>query len=584
MARLAVREARGTGRSETPPRLAAALVRRRMVGIVVVVAVVVAMLVVPKVASTASAPAGSGITYLPGQTHMNAPYSHGVAVSGVTCGPGVRQVPWSAYAPPCEPKWTGNNGGATAPGVTATTITLSFRAATSAILQALYTIVPKSVIGTSKEAEETLQAYINVFNKDFELYGRHVVLASYVGQGNFINEDVGTGAAQAEADAVNVATSLHAFADMSLVGSSVPYTEDLQANKVISFGLYLQDQQWYQQNAPWQYTPGPNCTKSARAIGELFGRQLKGTTAEFAKGALRGKVRKLGIIYQNTPTATACEQQMVQDLAAYGVHPAATAAVTFNVSKLADESASTIAEMKKQGVTTVICSSCDPVSPQFYLSAANQDNYHPEWFIQSLFGTGATTSEKFIRLFPANQRSQILTYGSAPTPTAQAEALKVFKMGNTDPTATIIPSYVFVYASVLQFFDALQLAGPNLTPHNLEAAMRAIPTSLPGGELGGWSGSAGPFDPASTFQVLHWNNHEPSQADGRLGTYDVCDNGTAYSFTGGGPQMPAHTQLTCEPGISRAQLGAASPGGTGGAAGTAAALGAVRREAGGRVR
>ena len=553
-----------------------------MVGIVLVAAVVVTMVAVPKVASTASAATGGGITYLPGQTHMNAPYSHGVAVSGVTCGPGVRQVPWSAYAPPCEPKWTGNNGGATAPGVTATTITLSFRAATSAILDALYTIVPKSVIGTSKEAEDTLQAYINVFNKNFELYGRHVVLASFVGQGNFINEDVGTGAAQAEADAVNVATSLHAFADMSLVGSSVPYTLDLEANKVISFGLYLQDQQWYQQNAPWQYTPGPNCTKSDRAIGELFGRQLKGTTAEFAKGPLHNKVRKLGIIYQNTPTAAACEQQMVQDLAAYGVHPAATAAVTFDVTKLASESASAIAEMQAHGVTTVICSSCDPVSPQFYLRAANQNDYHPEWFFQSLFGTSATTSEKFIRLFPANQRSQILTYGTAPTPAAQAEALKVFKMGNTDPTATIIPSYVFVYASIVQFFDALQLAGPDLTPHNLEVAMRSIPTSLPGGELGGWSGAAGPFDPASTFQILHWNNHERSQTDGGLGTYDVCDNGTSYSFIGGGPTMPAHTQLTCAPGISRPQLAAASPGHSG-AAGTAA-LGAVRRDAGGRIR
>ena len=49
----------------------------------------------------------------------------GTTVSGYTCIPGRRQVPWSLYAPYCVPAWHGNNGGATAPGVTATTINVS---------------------------------------------------------------------------------------------------------------------------------------------------------------------------------------------------------------------------------------------------------------------------------------------------------------------------------------------------------------------------------------------------------------------------------------------------------------------------
>ncbi len=53
-------------------------------------------------------------------------------MSGVHCGPGVRQVPWSAYAPWCEPAYHGNNGGATAPGMTGNTITLTYRIASGA--------------------------------------------------------------------------------------------------------------------------------------------------------------------------------------------------------------------------------------------------------------------------------------------------------------------------------------------------------------------------------------------------------------------------------------------------------------------
>jgi hypothetical protein len=504
------------------------------------------LLAFPKVASSGAVAAESHVTYLPGQAPMKAPYSAGTTVGGVKCGPGVRQVPWSAYADACEPKWSGNNGGATAPGVTASTITVSFRAASSAILQELYTLVPASVVGTSAEAVQTLQALFNIFNKEFDLYGRHVVLAPFTGQGNFINEMTGTGAPQAEADAVTAADSLHAFADMSLIGSSVTYTQDLQAQKVISFGLYNQDQQWYAQNAPYQYSPGPNCSKSAQAIGALFGRQLKGLPAQFAKGALKNEVRKLGIFYTNVPTQYDCEQQVVQALAKYGVKPVAQAALTFNIAQLASESADAVAQMKAAGATTIICVGCDPVSPRFYFAAATQDNYHPEWFFQSLYAANATATEKFIRLYPADQRDQILTTGVPAATRLQSEAIHAFNLGNTTPGAQIIPAYYLVYGSVMELYDALQAAGPNLTAANFQQAMKAIPQSSAGGELGAWNGAAGPYDPMSGFQILHWSNSSRSLADGQLGTYQVCNGGNTYPYASAGTALPVATQLTCK--------------------------------------
>lgn len=519
--------------------------RRRALGLTLLLVLTIALLAFPKVTSPSAVSAAKQVTVLPGETPMNTTYSAGTTVNGVQCGPGVRQVPWSAYADGCEPKWTGNNGGATAPGVTGTTITLTYRQAATAVLQELYTLVPPNVVGTNAEAIHTLQSYINIFNKDFELYGRHVVLTPFNGQGNFINEDTGTGAPQAEADAVTVADNLHAFADMSLIDSSVTYTQDLQAQKVVAFGLYSQAQSWYAQNAPYQFTPGPNCSKSAQAIGALFGKQLKGLTAQFAGGALKSQIRKLGIFYTNVPTQYQCEQEVVRALAAYGVTPAAQAALTFDLSQLPSEAATAVAEMKAAGVTTIICVGCDPISPRYYFASATQDNYHPEWYFQSLYASNATATEQFIRLFPADQRDQIITAGVAPTSQANAEAVRAYNLGNTTPGVGIIPSYNFVYGSILEFFDALQAAGPDLTAANLEAAMKSIPQSSPGGELGQWNGIDGPYDPASGYQLLHWSNAATSPADGKSGTYEVCNRGTTYTFAGGTSVLPSASSLRC---------------------------------------
>ena len=521
--------------------------RRRALAAALLLILALVLLALPEVSpSSTAAQAASQVTYLPGQTPMNAPYSSGTTVGGVTCGANIRQVPWSAYASACQPKWTGNNGGATAPGVTPTTITLTYREAATSILQELYTLVPPAVVGTNALAIQTMQAYINVFNKDFELYGRHVVLTPFNGQGNFIDEDTGGGAPQAQADAITAASSLHAFADMSLVDSSVAYTQDLQAQKVVAFGLYQQDEQWYQQNAPWQYTPGPNCTKSAAAIAAIFGKQLKGETAQFAAGGLQNDPRKLGIFYPSPPTQHACEQALVQDLAQYGVSPVAQASLTFDISQLPSESATAVAQMKQAGATTIICVGCDPISPIYYFESATADNYHPEWFFQSLYAANTTAGESWIRLLPADQRDQIITAGTPETSNEEAEAVHAFELGNTTPGATIDPGFLLIYGSMIQFFDGLQAAGPNLTPSNLEAAMKAIPQSSPGGELGDWNGKDGPYDPASGFQILRFANDAVSPADGLKGTYEVCNDGTVYPYDDPASSLPASTPLVCK--------------------------------------
>lgn len=487
-------------------------------------------------------------------TPAPAPGTPGRTVGGYRCGPGVRQVPFSKYAPICLPAWHGDNGGATANGVTGRTITLVYRAAASNILSLLYSEIPPSVVGTNAEAVHTMESYIDVFNRTFELYGRKVVLRPYQGQGDFITEDQGGGLAQAQEDALTVADTLHGFADMSLVDSSVVYDDALQQAGVPAFGLYLQDAAWYRDAAPYQYSVGPNCTQSDQALADVFGSPaVADAPAAYAGGRLRTQRRELGIIYPENTQATACADQLAEDLAATGHPVAASVGFEFDVATLATAAQNAIGQLQAAGVTTVICASCDPVSPIYFLSAAKAARYQPEFVVQSYFAGGTAAIDGFMQNILAKAGApgygpSLLALGSGGQVTMQSEAVRIYAMANHGSTAGILPSYLWAYESLLYFFDLLQAAGPDLTPAALHRAMAdtaELPPSAPGGSLGPWRFGAGQVDPSNGFQLLRWVPTARSPQDGRLGTFQPCYGGRTFDDAAPGGGVPSDQGPRC---------------------------------------
>lgn len=527
------------------PRRRPVLARRGALGAAVIVGVTALLLFVPK-AGTSSAPA------LVSVTPANAPGSPGFTRYHVRCGPGVRQIPWSHYAPICEPAWHGDNGGATAPGVTGKTITLVYRSASTTELSELYALLPQSVVGTDAEAVHTLQVYINTFNKYFELYGRKVVLVDFTGRSNFISEDTGQDVGLAVEDAISAASTYHAFADMSLVDSSPIYEQDLGDQHVNAFGLYLEDASWYEQRAPYLYTPGPNCSKTAVALGAILGRGMGDLPAIYAGDpSLRSKKRVFGIIHADNPQANQCAQLISGQLARWGHSVAADVGVIFDPSTLVASSQLAVKAMKSAGVTTIICASCDPVSPVFYFGSAQSAGYHPEWVLQSVFAGSATTLGSFVRndlkLGPS-EGSGILSLGNTPVPQADQEAIRAYRQGNGGSLSGILPSYPFAYESLLYFFDLLQAAGPDLTPQTMRAALAdtaSLAPSTPGGQFGPWVFGAGTVDPASGYQLLHWDPTATSVQDGEAGAYVNCYSGKVFTYAADGTDVPADQQPGC---------------------------------------
>src|SRR5581483_2877413 len=200
-----------------------------------------------------------------------------------------------------------------------------------------------------------MQTYINFFNKQFELYGRKVVLKAYNGQGDYIDEDQGQNLAGAQADAVS-AKDMGAFGDVTFsLGASEAYEQDLAAEHVISFSSVAEPQAWFEAHAPYEYSvQGANGTNSVTSSSAVLCRRLAGMPAIFSGDpASTTKTRVVGIIYPENPNyASLVDQYKQNTLQGCGLTYAKVIAYAINVSQYTSEAEWNVDQMKSTHVTT----------------------------------------------------------------------------------------------------------------------------------------------------------------------------------------------------------------------------------------
>ena len=514
-----------------------AIVRRYGIAAIVVVVVVVLASVIPSVSKTVTPVSATSTPSSTGVTPAIPAGTSGTTVGGVKCGPGIRQVPWSHYAPICEPKWSGNNGGATAPGVTKTTITLTYRAAATSELSLLYSIVPKSVLGTNTEAISTMQTFVKTFNQSFELYGRHVVLKPFVGKGDFVSELNGEDQTGAQEDAIT-AKQMGAFADSSVLDSTPIYEQALAEQKVVGISIFGGPDTIFTSASPYSYTIGNVCSKDVLQAEQYVGRVLNTTPTSFAGDpALNGTKRVFGFIGTGTAQSEKCNAQLLAGLKAkYGITVKDNVNMALSTT-VEGQANSVMGQMKSDGVTTILCSSCDFFTPIFLTKAATTVGYHPEW-IETNFLTALTA------LQTSQQIANAEGFGNQAPPKQDTEAWHAYEL-NAPQGQTIIPSYSYVYEPLLLFFDTLQAAGPDLTPESFQKGLRSLPASNPGGMYGTWSFNSDSFDPNGTYGMVRWSNTAKSAIDTKPGAWLACNGGKQYRYNGTAPQLPANTPVKC---------------------------------------
>jgi hypothetical protein len=428
------------------------------------------------------------------------------------CADRPMQVAGDPYSPPCR-AFSGDNGGATARGVTADSIVVSWRYTDE---RALSSAVSSSVgnrvqlTDTADDLRRTVEGLVEYFNRHFQLYGRQIDIRWFQGVGSFQNELLGSGQTQAGADAVTVANDIGAFAEAQ--GNTATFADALARRQVVSIGLdYLSDE-WYQQRRPYVFGAA-SCTTAAHLAAEYANKRLFGGPATWAGGSLAGKPRRVAVIAPENSYYQECVQTIRADLAAEGHQLDASLTYALDITTASQDTSAIVASLAADGITTVLCFT-DPVSPVFYTAKAEQQDYHPEWIVAGIAGLDADfagqqySAPQWRRAFGVRTLADQLPFDA----TLAYQAFKAARPSE-EPSSNV----QIIYRNLYELVVGIQQAGPNLTPATFEAGFQSYPGGP--GELGTWRGQAGSHTLLRDGQEVWWNPTAVSKSNGQPGSY-----------------------------------------------------------------
>jgi hypothetical protein len=519
--------------------------------VVVAIPIVLIMAAVP--AASASGSAGEGPTPWKYPASGNVHVGTGKTVGGLTCSSGTGQFN-SPYAAPCVAKWSGNNGGATYNGVTGNTITLAMRSfPQTSNSQQLAAQAKLQGIAVPAVTDQVAKVFVDYFNKVYDLYGRHVNLVEENSVSNATAEALNGNQAQACADVDTIKNSLHAFGEVGFTldpnkvggGGSGPFSVCAAQRGLMEFsgGPYFSEQ-WFQQNNPYVWNITQDCQRISSNEAEIISKYLAGKKAIYAGEAdLRSKTRKIGTYIPNSQQYIECNgnpNSSMNKLLTSKYHlPANTAPdfFTYNldVSTFQTSAQQAAIQFKAAGDTTINLA-CDPYSASLLMKAAAAQNYFPEWLSD---GVAGEDTDSVAQTFPANEAQGHL-FGVAEAPPQQllfgptSLAGKLYKQltGHTIP-----PGTDGNYYDLVQIFDQLQAAGPDLTPQNIGKGTHALPV-LGNASDGLWdfstgaTGNPGAGDHTAIVndQFVYWNQGAVSPINGKMGTYVPVFGGKRFSI------------------------------------------------------
>jgi hypothetical protein len=382
-------------------------------------------------------------------------------------------VPLS-YAPPCVEPWKGgDNGGETALGVTADTITIVVYQAQPDVLQQAF--FEQSGSDESLQTEfDTVQQYVDFFQAHYETYGRTIKLVAVKGSGP-PDDDVA-----AKSDAIKVATEIEAFASFGGPGQTSAYADELAARGVLCLGdcILAQPNAFITSRAPhiWPTLASPE--QASEHWAAFVGKALAGKEASHAGDPqFQDQRRRFGIVrYDDEPgTFDKSFQHFQALLKKNGVKINADVPYQYDLEKAQETARTVIAKLKQEHINSVILAG-DPIFPVFLTREATAQGYRPEWV---LMGYAFTDTAVLSRTYDPEQWRH--AFGVTLLPTRQRDsidelgAILVWQSGKPPAAKTF---RVLVQAPII-FFTGLHLAGPNLTPETFRDGMFRYPADRP---------------------------------------------------------------------------------------------------------
>ncbi len=475
------RNPRLDGPAGTRPWPRVGVVRRLGPALLLVVALVAAGVVATTRSggggSAEAPPAGGGTTVLsPGGAGSTLPVTYAGARSagrastyhwpaGCDLTTGRLSMP-TVNAPPCVPVFTDNNGGATASGVTATTITVVYYVPPPGDLASAIS----GAAGNPATNVATAEDYVAMFNHVDTLYGRRVVLVPYDATGTSAD------AVAARADAIRVAQQIHAFASIGGPAQTPVYQDELARLHVLclSCGLGAPYSE-YQQDAPYLWGVLPSSDTVLTDAFRYVTTQLMHRDAVYAGEAEFRKHRRVFALVhydQNPPIYSSITARLEREFASSHLTFALNESYLLDLAELPSEAATLAEHLKNVGASTVVFAG-DPIMPIYLTKACAAIGYYPEWVIT---GTVLTYTSTLGRLY--DQREWSHAFGisnlAVPVPIQAGDAYRLYHWyyGTLPPAPQ---TAVAILPPIEQLFSGLELAGPRLTASTFAAGLFRYP-------------------------------------------------------------------------------------------------------------
>lgn len=398
-------------------------------------------------------------------------------------------------SPPCVAYFNGDNGGATAPGVTGTEVRViayfdgGQATQSSTICNQFWDLAlppagDEASVNVFSETVKSIRAYQAYFNNRYQTYGRTVHFWAQIGSCDY-------SAQSRRADAAE-AVQRHPFAVVDVAGVESggaaldAYDDAIAAAHILVFAGYFGDRQasFYSQFPGFIWGYEPTLEHDADLLVAYLCTEALPNPAHFSGNALdNGKPRTFGLLYQDETGFDA--QRILGERVKAGFEQTCnghwTALHTYTgtldgsaTSNTGDpnQAAQNWADFKTKSVTTVIWlggwNTADP-------AAASAIQYRPELIV---LGYGYIDNTATAKNFDQSVMSHAFVVADRVfNPPTQDEPCSQ-AMKEATPQASSQDVYqgcAFTFLFLRQLFTAVEVAGPRLSAATIDEGMHAIP-------------------------------------------------------------------------------------------------------------
>ena len=474
------------------------------------------------------------------------------------------------WAPPCVPKFTGNNGGSTYNrGVTKDTIKVIVMKGNYG--EAVNKILEQQGTPSQAQMEDFTNAAEEFINKKYELYGRKIVMDVYQIKAITGGQDKPDDAALKE-EMKQLVRDRNPFAVIWANSVSSETYRQLSQLKVVNIGGYGFTDDYNNENRPYHWDVQMGGYQLADQVSSWYcGRMYGGGSAkaEYAGTPTGGsftdlhtKVRNLGIITTKDPENLKTANRVTALLKSKcGVTINHRYEYEQNIQTLQTQRTEAYQAMTSQTpVATSIMCFCDQVAPQFLYYTLGDNRYYPETLIVATgimdldrvgqsYDHGAEDQANPTRratkddgIYPVFENA----FGLAQFPKQVSEAQSPGGRMWTAAGKSGIPPHKAAdedwnYYAMLA--GMIQMAGPTLTPFTVETGAHKMGTV--GNLTSEYSGqrSLGPGDYTwmDTLREFYWAPKTRSAFNNIQGSYTSLNGGKWFKgqFPGGLLSLPA---------------------------------------------